>query len=216
MAPREKLMDRIRKLLALAGNNPNREEAQLALCKAQEMLVAQGLGLRDLDQEEESPSAQWFGEVGASCPPWLGALCCLIAENFRCEAITFARGRKRRLRICGLPQDLEVALYVMHAAEGVAEREWQIFKKSNELARGKARKNSFMLGFRDGLREAFALNVERHSFLPSLIVPAVVVAMPEVRDAQVRNSSIRTRGKEEGLAGHAAGAQFRSRGQLGS
>ena len=46
-------IEKIKKLLALAGNNPSEEEAQAAMLKAQELLLQNGLTMEEVTSHGE-------------------------------------------------------------------------------------------------------------------------------------------------------------------
>lgn len=48
----ESVLKKIRNLLALAGNNPNENEAHAAACKAQELLAKYHLSMSDIKEEK--------------------------------------------------------------------------------------------------------------------------------------------------------------------
>lgn len=60
-----KIEDRVRKLLRLAGNNPNVNEAASAFAKAQELATLHGLNLEDLPIDEAAEAAP--RDIGPVC-----------------------------------------------------------------------------------------------------------------------------------------------------
>jgi hypothetical protein len=58
-------VERIRKLLALAGNNPSRAEAQAAWDKAQALIAQRAKQRRPVTDAE---LAEWFVDAAAPCP----------------------------------------------------------------------------------------------------------------------------------------------------
>ena len=55
-AEQEQILEKVKKLFALAGNNPNEQEAALALAKAQEILAKYNLSMAQLDEAKEQPA----------------------------------------------------------------------------------------------------------------------------------------------------------------
>ena len=53
MTDMNKIADKIQKLLNLDGNNPNEEEAQAALLKAQALMAQYNVDMESLGQEEK-------------------------------------------------------------------------------------------------------------------------------------------------------------------
>jgi hypothetical protein len=81
----ESLVARIRKLLALAGNNSNENEATLAAAKAQELLAAYNLEMSELGDEQPSEDAgrEKSNAFEAATADWQVTLMAALADaNF--------------------------------------------------------------------------------------------------------------------------------------
>jgi hypothetical protein len=127
MAP-ENILDKVRKLLRLAGNNPNPEEAATAAAMAQRMLDAHNLSAAMLELETEAPPRpeepiQDFGSgavLGVVRDHAAERLASVIARANGCR-IYFMGGLRQGRRIClvGRATDAEAAryLYAWVAAE---------------------------------------------------------------------------------------------------
>lgn len=85
MANMDKIADKIQKLLNLAGNNPNEEEAKSALLKAQELMAKYNIEQSDLNGSEEIKYSLEMckGKVG----PRTKKLCVIIANSFAVRPI---------------------------------------------------------------------------------------------------------------------------------
>ncbi len=82
-----KVIDKVRKLLALAGNNPSQEEAECAMLKAQEILLSNGLHMSDVETKDEAKEAvEDAVKVGTRIFTWHDHLGNIVAENHRCKA----------------------------------------------------------------------------------------------------------------------------------
>ena len=106
----QEIMNKVQKLLALAGNNPNENEAQAAYAKAQaiiaeynlDMSKAEGKEVEFIVKECKHSNNEGYRKVLAT----------IIAENFRVKA--FMSGNT----VCyfGMKQDVEVAVEVFNHA----------------------------------------------------------------------------------------------------
>lgn len=112
MAPDpDKLLDRVRKLLALAGS-PNVHEAALAAARAQALIEAHRL--HGLLAAEEEVAAEPLGtgeeaplEVTRRPRKWKRVLAARLAEVNGCVAYTVRDGREERLLLAGRAEDRE-------------------------------------------------------------------------------------------------------------
>lgn len=165
--PTQKIIERIRKLLAISGDPSSPSEAESALCKAQELLARHKLTLRDVEAGEKenegkidkvpvyetTRTSMWRWELGFH-----------IAEGFRCKCYdntdwNFDAGRwRRRIMFLGREEDVAVAQAVFEFACIVGP----------ELARkyslGRTGSQNFLRGFAIGvgakLREQREKNTE--------------------------------------------------------
>ena len=77
----EKIIDKIRKLLALA-DSPNEHEAALAAKKAQELLAEHNLSLSELEGKEEEGTEDGIFETASQ--PWQRPICGGVAKLYFC------------------------------------------------------------------------------------------------------------------------------------
>lgn len=113
------LLTRIRKLLALASNNPSEEEAASAALKAQKLMAEYGLDEAAIGSGEHVGPGTTTASVTKK--PWRGRLAAIIARNFRCEAAIAPGG----IVFFGYPSDREIAKSVFAT----------LYKMGNELGR---------------------------------------------------------------------------------
>lgn len=134
---RDKVVDRVRKLLRLA-NGSNGAEAEQALLQAQRLMAANGLAegeIGDLSETELEPIIEVQTEsVLRRGSHHLGGLASVIAGNFRCKAY-YANGSwaeqqarrlnrqapRTRLTFLGRKADVEIAVDVYKAAREAME-----------------------------------------------------------------------------------------------
>lgn len=112
----EKLIDKVRKLLALADNNPSEAEAQTAALRAQELISKYNLSLVDTEKElKMHQSAFTVGEDKS----WKYDLASMLENNFRVKSYW---KRKRIVVFYGYKQDAEVAKEVFKYLFSVCEK----------------------------------------------------------------------------------------------
>jgi hypothetical protein len=80
-----KLIERIKKLLALSANNPNPYEAQVALKRAQKLLAENDMSMTSLTEVESED----IGEIrGKNVQPWSKKVYHAVSQLYHCEYIT--------------------------------------------------------------------------------------------------------------------------------
>lgn len=145
-----KVMDKIKKLLALAGNNPNQNEAESTLKKAQELMAKYNV---EVNGDSENPvEYSWGTCVHSNNEGYRIRLGYIIAENFRCKMALAGN----KVVFFGHKQDVEIAVEVFNYAYKVShnkglriERE---YRKNGMSTKGVA--NSYWLGFCAGIKAA--------------------------------------------------------------
>lgn len=150
MADMNKMLEKVQKLLALAGNNPSEEEAKAAAMKAQELIAQYNLDLSDLSSEEKVQ----YKLLKAEHPNnngYRGALATIIAPNFRCKAIYIGTdihffGREGDVDTC-----VSVFNYLYKTMRTNGCRQERIARKEGRSARGVA--NCYWSGFMMGLKD---------------------------------------------------------------
>ncbi len=92
MASNEKILEKIRKVLAKANNNPSAEEAETAMLIAQRIMVENNLCMDDVILTEGSEIKKEAVEVTMSDKMRLAwcekDLTNVIAKNFRCKSFS--------------------------------------------------------------------------------------------------------------------------------
>lgn len=158
----EKLIDKVRKLLALSESD-NENEAKLAMLKAQEIMVAHNIAHSDLKiNESKDVNEEVFGEKTKK--KWRYKLASIVAENFKCEVFYRGDGRRgNRVVFVGFQDDIDVTKVVYESAVNVIEknqnRVYKLARKNGYESKGI--KNSYAKGFLFGLMNAFESQKER-------------------------------------------------------
>lgn len=147
MTNTDKLVDRVKKLLALAGNNPSEEEAKLALMRANELIAKHNLDLSESSGEKIEyimAATKHSNNEGYRIP-----LANVIAPSFRCKTIMVGNqvhffGRKQDVEAC-----VEVYNYVYRVSHNMGLRLERQARQEGRNTHGVA--NSYWRGFIAGI-----------------------------------------------------------------
>lgn len=113
----ESILQKVRGLLALSGNNPSQAEAQSAALKAQELIAKYNLTLTDVEKEtQEIVTSEYKTGVDKS---WKYGLARVVADNFRVMIYWVDR---RVAVFYGYKQDTMVAVQVFEYLFKTGER----------------------------------------------------------------------------------------------
>lgn len=150
MNKEDKILDKVKKLLALAGNNPSKEEAQAAAAKAQALLAEYNLTLPKEEQESEAIDFTYF-DTGVD-RAWKYELASVLAKNFRCKCIWWG---KKRVGFYGYKHDTEVAAQVFEFLFWSIRRNLRKVKKQAKEEKGTAKGVifSYSQGFIQGVKD---------------------------------------------------------------
>lgn len=146
----EKILEKVKKLLALAGNNPSQEEAQAAAAKAQALLAEYNLTLEETGNEDETIDFTYF-DTGVD-RSWKYDLASVVARNFRCKCLWWGRAR---VGFYGYKHDTEVASQVFEFLFWAIRRNLRKVKKQVKEEKGTAKGVifSYSQGFIKGVQE---------------------------------------------------------------
>lgn len=161
----ERIIEKIRKCLALANNNPSEEEAKAAALQAQKLLAKYNISISDVEEIEQEVEeivevATWFKEVVKGVArAWKYDLAGIVAKNFRCKHFFYG---KSAVVFYGHKTDAEAAsevfkyLFCMgdRLANRVTYRVLREYHKRGESAQVSGIYNSWVKGFLKGLRES--------------------------------------------------------------
>lgn len=145
---KEQLMEKVKKLLALAGNNPNENEAKAAMLKAQKLISEYNLDMNEMGDKDK------IVILPATHPNNNGyrtKLAVILAENFRCKAIMCGNivnfiGYEADARVC-----VEVFNYAYKVSRSAAQKIERQYRKEGRSIHGVA--NSYWNGFCAGIKE---------------------------------------------------------------
>lgn len=150
MTEMEKMLEKVQKLLALAGNNPSEEEAKAAAMKAQSLIAKYNLDMSALSSEEVI-KYKLLKAVHPNNNGYRGQLAAIIAPNFRCKAIYLGTdvhffGREGDVDTC-----VGVFNYLYKTMRTNGCRQERIARKEGRSAHGVA--NCYWAGFMKGLKD---------------------------------------------------------------
>jgi len=103
------IIDKIKKLLALA-NSSNEHEAALAAAHAQRLLSAHNLAMADITASDRPDKADRVEtDVARTLPKWIRHLSASVSSAFDCQAIHHPAAGK--MTFIGIGADVQVAVY---------------------------------------------------------------------------------------------------------
>jgi hypothetical protein len=125
---KDKLLDKIKKMLAKAGNNPNEHEAALAANMAQELLARHNLTMADVpddDQPDDLADIVTDGTIVTASHPWRRPLGSAVATMYFCKYMFVGAGGKNKHMFVGARHNVAVAtvmyLYLLTTVERLAQ-----------------------------------------------------------------------------------------------
>lgn len=185
------IIDRIKKLLALAKGNTNAAEATAAALKAQKLIADYDVSKAELHEDEPEEIAEVVSDE-IKGKPWGKRLANVIADNFRCQHFYNWSGH-RSVWTGRATKESETVTFVGYDtdAEAATVTFNRLFEIGNRLADAECRKarrergtaygvrNSFLLGFVEGIRK----ELEKQCVALMLVRPKAVDDYYEERTA---------------------------------
>lgn len=164
----EKVLEKVKKLFALAGNNPSEEEAHAAALRAQTLIAKYNLTITD--EEEELKMAESHFDTGVDKSFKYG-LANVIDRNFRVKSYWVGQ---RRVVFYGYKQDTEVAREVFS----------YLFKTCEKNARRECRKSYQKYGTERGVYYSYTRGFIKGigQKLDEQCTALMIVTPPEVND----------------------------------
>lgn len=173
MENKEAVIRKIESLLALAGNNPNENEAIAAALKAQQLMAKYNVELAEVEGRNEAQEiTREFYEIKRSSHyvnKWRVRLSKIIARNFCCE--TYLSG-KEIVAFYGYEKDARIAKevfrFLFETGNKLADRYYRKCRKEGRSTKGVL--NTYLLGFCEGISEV----LDRQCTALMLVVPKEV------------------------------------------
>lgn len=163
-ADKEKLVSRVQKLFALGESN-FKEEADLAVKKAYELMAKHNISSMNLAELERRFIARPVGETYLRVPYYVKRLAGLVKKNYFVECILSHHQVNGKyysyVEFFGEPHNVDVAEYVYHFLLLEGERQWEAFRK--QVNSRHYTKAAFLEGFYAGFSES--LRQERESVM---------------------------------------------------
>lgn len=149
---RETILDTIARLLALSGNNPNQNEAELAFLKAQELIIKHNIAKSELNLKQEKHFTEAVYQEFNHCTGEKHAIC-MVAKKYLVRPIFVNKydstgRRKIRLTLFGEKENIELATYVVTRFLEIGEQMWKKFRAANNLTR--KHRPDFFVGLAQG------------------------------------------------------------------
>lgn len=146
---KEQLMNKVNKLLALAGNNPSQQEANAAFAKAQKLIAEYNLNMDEFKNKKEEIVMMPCEHPNNN--GYRTTLSVILGKNFRCRPMMCGN----TVNFVGYKTDVEVCVQVFNYAYKVSRRNGQRLERQ---ARKEGRSahgifNSYVQGFMAGIRE---------------------------------------------------------------
>lgn len=157
--------EKIKKLLALAESN-NEHEAKAALLKAKELMAAHKISEIDLVEEKNKEVRKVYTGVTYTNRKdrWIGAIASTIANNYCCGCAVSREGKgKQTLEVMfiGFEDDVEICANIFKYAIDSCKSCSQYYLENIYKYRCNSKKvdnyvkNSYAVGFANGIYEAF-------------------------------------------------------------
>ncbi len=168
MDNKEAVISKIRKVLALAINNPSEEEGENAMLTAQRLMAENNIVSADI--KEVAETKEIIKGVGNSVKKsvwWHGNLALIIANNFRCY-VYISKNRSSgttQTIFLGLKGDVELAKEVYTYAITLIDHTSKKYAQENKhLGTTTGIKNQYILGFLAGLKSKFDEQVKNNNW----------------------------------------------------
>lgn len=217
-----KIIDKIEKLLSLAGSD-NENEARDAMAKARELMAKYEIKREQLleGQEEGRPVVHYTSPSFRD--DWCQMVASVIANNFRCRAVmtSFRRsGGAYRIKFFGYDEDAKICVNVFKYAVKVVRKRFATLRAIYADAGRKFARNekmNYVEGFCYGLEKNFEKQkAQSESFALVLVTPpAVVEYVDNIPGLQEGKSRGYETSKEHALlrkTGYIDGKEFQNAG----
>ena len=164
LTPRDRLMIRIKKLLALAASQ-NRFEAQAAMLKAHELIAKYNVELLDVQNSFDVASI-FVGKSALRHPKEDYFLANLLQDLYFIRglwvsAYVLNKAKMGRvLEISGSIQNLKLASYVYDFIQRYIHKQWLLYNRTRRLNR--CRKSDFAVGIIEGFRTQLTSHVRQN------------------------------------------------------
>lgn len=188
---KEKIIDKIRKLLELSKNNPNKEEAILALTKARELMFKHNVDMENIKKDDTN----YFEKI-VQLKKWKNwILFFLMYLNDAFGTFSLYNQYTKKVYFYGEKEKVlgvsEIFEFLFEVADYLAMKEYRNYLK--EYGTGKGIYLSYILGFINGVNNALEKqNKEFEEY-------GIVIVTSEVLKQQVRKDKNAVEKREKKL-----------------
>lgn len=212
----QSIIDKIKKALNLANNNPNQEEAENAMLLAQKLMAKHNIEMNQIVLEDKINK-----EVGhdlainfvKKMPWWYTLLGNIIADNFKCTLYHSKGYKSSALGFIGFKEDIEIAKIILDYAINVIDYNAKKYVKKKQregwLTRGL--RDDYIQGFLAGLKAKFQEQIDKENWGLILVKDEAVIEYTNknFKHSKSHNSFGNGRGDSEAYnAGYEKGKQF--------
>lgn len=188
MTDKKTILERVKKVLALANNNPSEGEAQTAMLMAQKLMAQYHISMRDLQTEDMGKRTVEQEDIqGGGKTDWQRALGKTIADNLRCEILLFSRG----FRFIGMEEDLQIATLTFSYSVNIIQKGMKKirkdYRKEGKDTTGIAK--AYVMGFLKGLQDKFNEQVKQENFSLVLVKDNAVIEKAKAQATGRRKST---------------------------
>lgn len=173
---------KIRKLIGLAGNNPNEHERKEAMEKALAMLQEHNMTMDDVERLRERKVAPLLVSISA-IDPWERAVAQAACELYYCRLLMHRTKHSKGLAILGTPENATVAAEI---------GKWLVSSIASE-AKKFYREEKNRLSFKKGA--AYAVLTRERAQLDRVMQPLICTGMHSVKKSVWKNKSKRQKQK---------------------
>ena len=188
---KEKIIDKIRKLLELSKNNPNKEEAILALTKARELMFKHNVDMENIKKDDKN----YFEKI-VQLKKWKNWIIFFVMYlNDAFGTFSLYNEYTKRVYFYGEKEKVlgisEIFEFLFEVADYLAMKEYRNYLK--EYGTGKGIYLSYILGFINGVNNA--LEKQNREFEEY----GIVIVTSEVLKQQVRKDKNAVEKREKKL-----------------
>lgn len=169
MENKKQIIEKIKKIMALAENNPNENEAIAAAMKAQRLMAEYHIEEKELGEEiTESKIDSMECVVSGKTQKWKLQLAVMLAKNFRCKIYL----NNNNVVFYGYEEDVKICSEVFYSLYRIGVKLSDKLKRETRQQTGTAKgiRNTFCVGFVAGIKS----ELEKQCTALMIVVPKEV------------------------------------------